>query len=74
MDRKLKPGEVLLEVVAGVEGPSIYVSNDSGGHRLSGPKPWGGGRTVHKFVVKLDELLREAPKYASQPAQQGAGE
>jgi hypothetical protein len=25
-----------------------------------GVKPWGGGRTIHKFTVKLDELVREA--------------
>lgn len=62
--QKLKPGHVFIEVVSGVEGPSLYVSNETGGHRLAGPKPWGGGRTIHQFQVSLAELMKEAPTYA----------
>lgn len=64
----LKPGHVFIEVVSGVEGPSLYVGNETGGHRLAGPKPWGGGRTIHQFQVKLTELLKEAPGFASKEA------
>ncbi|BCD88016.1 hypothetical protein PSm6_44230 [Pseudomonas solani] len=53
-------GTAIVEVVNGVEGPSLYIGNEDGGYRLAGPKPWGGGRTIHKFTVKLDELVREA--------------
>lgn len=51
--------KVLFEVVDGVEGYSFYVGDESGGHRLAGPKPWGGGQTVHCFEVDIDELRRE---------------
>jgi len=60
MNDALKPGTCLIEVVAGVEGPSLSIGDESGGYRLAGPKPWGGGRTIHRFVVNIDELLREA--------------
>lgn len=52
--------EALIEVVRGPEGNCLYIGNDDGGHRLQGPKPWGGGQTIHSFVVNLDELIREA--------------
>ncbi|WP_257819802.1 hypothetical protein [Burkholderia glumae] len=60
MSDKLKDGHVWIDVVAGREGPSLNIGDDNGGYRLSGPKPWGGGRTVHRFMVRLDELVREA--------------
>jgi len=50
---------ITLEVVSGVEGPSLYITDDKGGYRLSGPKPWGGGNTIHKFKVDLKELLQQ---------------
>ena len=53
-------GTAIVEVVNGVEGPSLYIGDEDGGYRLAGPKPWGGGRTIHKFTVKLNELVREA--------------
>lgn len=74
MDTELKPGTVLIEIVSGVEGPSLYIGDNNRGHRLAGPKPWGGGKTIHRFVVKVDELLREASNYSAQQAEQGAGE
>ncbi|SUW10771.1 Uncharacterised protein [Bordetella bronchiseptica] len=66
MDTKLKPGTALIEVVNGPEGPSLYIGDNNGGYRLAGPKPWGGGKTVFRFVVKVDELTREAAGYAAQ--------
>lgn len=63
-------GTAIVEVVNGVEGPSLYIGNEDGGYRLAGPKPWGGGRTIHKFTVKLSELVREAMDLAA-PSQGG---
>lgn len=63
---KLKHGHVLIEVVGGVEGPSIYVGDYSTGERVAGPKPWGGGRTLHSFQVKAEDLRRLADQYEAQ--------
>ena len=51
--------KILIEVVAGREGHSLSIGDDSGGYRLAGPKPWGGGRVIHRFEVDPDELRRE---------------
>ena len=51
--------KITMEVISGAEGPSLYITDDGGGHRLSGPKPWGGGHTVYEFAVNPEELLRE---------------
>ena len=51
---------VTIEVVSGVEGPSLSIMHDGSGYRLAGPKPWGGGKTVHSFLVDVDELIRQA--------------
>lgn len=46
----------------GVEGPSLSVEDGNprakrrGGRRVAGPKPWGGGETLHEFFVDSDEL------------------
>ena len=50
----------LIEVVQGAEGPCLCIGDENGGHRLSGPKPWGGGQTIHSFEVDIEELIREA--------------
>lgn len=55
----LKPDEVLFEVISGPEGPCLSIGNGRSGYRLAGPKPWGGGCTVHVFTVNVAELLRE---------------
>lgn len=57
--KKVKDNRVIIEVVAGVEGPSLYIGDDCSGHRLAGPKPWGGGQTIHSFKVDPEELMRE---------------
>ena len=56
---ELKSGHVFIEVIAGREGPSLSIGDGETGYRLAGPKPWGGGRTVHQFQVSIDELRRE---------------
>lgn len=51
--------KVTFEVVRGVQGPSLYVGDDSGGYRLAGPKPYGGGEVIHSFKVDIEELREE---------------
>lgn len=53
-------GQCIIEVISGPAGPSLYIGDENSGHRLAGPKPLGGGRTVFTFNVKLEELIREA--------------
>lgn len=55
-----------ITIVSGAEGPSLYIGDENGGHRLSGPKAWGGGQTIHSFKVDLDELIREAEALRNQ--------
>ncbi|WP_063545451.1 hypothetical protein [Pseudomonas putida] len=65
MSQKIKPGHVLVEVVQGVEGPSLSIGDNDTGERVAGPKPWGGGRTIHSFQVAAKDLVRLAKEYAS---------
>ncbi|MBW1249016.1 hypothetical protein I7860_20265 [Pseudomonas tolaasii] len=64
---KLREGHVLVEVVSGVEGPSLSIGDFDTGERVAGPKPWGGGRTIHKFQVKAADLIRLANEYEAKP-------
>lgn len=64
MSQKIKPGHVLVEVVQGVEGPSLSIGDNDTGERVAGPKPWGGGRTIHSFQVAAKDLVRLAKEYA----------
>ncbi len=64
MSQKIKPGHVLVEVVEGVEGPSLSIGDNDTGERVAGPKPWGGGRTSHCFQVSAKDLIRLAKEYA----------
>lgn len=59
-------GRCSIEVVNGPEGPSLYIGAESSGHRLAGPKPWGGGSTAFKFDVAIAELVREAKAIAEE--------
>lgn len=64
----LKPprkGYVYVEVTRGVEGPSLSVGDADTGERCAGPKPWGGGTTIHRFEVKADDLIRLAKEYGN---------
>jgi len=47
--------EVNIDVVAGVEGPSVYL-NDS---RIAGPKLWGGGKVTHHWRVHIKDLRED---------------
>lgn len=65
MTDKLKLGQVWVEVVSGVEGPCLCVSDESGsGLRIAGPKPWGGGTIIHRFKVDAAELCEAATENA----------
>lgn len=47
-------------VSSGVEGPSLYLD----GYRIAGPKPWGGGHTLHRFVVETEDMNYALRMYA----------
>ena len=57
--RKLKPGEVYIEVIEGCEGACLSVATDYCGTRVCGPKPWGGGDLAHQFRVNARNLIKE---------------
>ncbi len=40
--------------IKGIEGACLVVNDN----RVAGPKPWGGGQTIHDFEVDKAELLR----------------
>jgi len=54
--------EIRISVCSGVEGPCVSIDAiDSKkeaytGKRVGGPKPWGGGRTTHSWLVDPDDL------------------
>lgn len=57
----------IFEVVNGVEGPCLYVGDEDNGHRLAGPKPWGGGTMLHQFKVDVKELRAQLDVLDPQP-------
>lgn len=58
-------GKVLVEVVAGGGGVCLVVGGDNSGTRVAGPKPWGGGRTVHRFKCDAADLLNAVHPYVA---------
>lgn len=48
-----RAGSVKVEMVQGVEGMAIYVND----YRICGPKPWGGGRVVRKWMTDVDRVI-----------------
>lgn len=63
MSKDSRPGHVLVEVVSGPAGPSLYIGDNHSMERVAGPKPWGGGSTIHVFEVKTKDLSRIASEY-----------
>ena len=61
-----KPQYFVVAVVGGVEGNSLYVcdKNREPAYRVAGPKPWGGGRVLRLWEVKVSELLREIEQHS----------
>jgi hypothetical protein len=43
---------IILELVNGVEGDSIYL-NDT---RICGAKPWGGGSVIKKWTNSISQI------------------
>lgn len=60
----LEGGEmkVKIEVIEGCAGNSLSIGNGQTGFRLAGPKPLGGGSTLHSFDVDAHELIREVER------------
>lgn len=59
----------LIQVIEGVEGLCLSIGDRRGGTRIAGPKPWGGGRTIHSFKVSIDTLIDELQRLKEQPCQ-----
>lgn len=70
----IKPGHVLIEVISGAAGPCLTIGDNDTSVRLAGPKPWGGGATIHLFSVDAEELVREANSYALRALAKATGE
>lgn len=47
---------IRIEVISGPEGPCLGFFTGDIGQRICGPKPWGGGKTLHCWEVDADEL------------------
>ncbi len=60
---------VWVEVVSGCEGNCICISDAGGsGRRICGPKPWGGGHTLEKWEVDVEDIytaIKQAVKEQS---------
>lgn len=54
--RPPRDGHVYIDLISGREGPCVSVGDESGGYRIAGPKPWGGGHTDYRFEVNIEEL------------------
>jgi hypothetical protein len=51
--------KVKFEVIGGPEGACLAVfPDDGGGERIAGPKPWGGGKTLHSWSVPVRDVLK----------------
>ena len=50
---KRDPRKIPVDIVSGVEGVALYIADV----RMCGPKPWGGGQSVHRFFVDREELM-----------------
>lgn len=63
LNRPPAKGKMFLDVVSGCEGPCLCLGDHDGGHRIAGPKPWGGGSTQHRFTVDIAELKQVIAEY-----------
>lgn len=56
--------ELIFEVVDTKSGgKALYLGDKNTSYRIAGPKPWGGGTTVHTFKVNVEELKRAINDY-----------
>jgi len=45
---------VTIEVIKGVDGNCLSINDE----RVSGPKPWGGGKVTNTFKVYVKDIRR----------------
>lgn len=79
-------GGTVFAVVSGRGGNCLVLGDENGGTRISGPKPWGGGRTIMEFVTdeeygptevleseneRLRELLKDVISHVNNPPCEG---
>lgn len=57
----LTENNIDINIVSGCEGEALYIND----YRVSGPKPWGGGRVVKCFETTKNDILRslDLPTY-----------
>lgn len=67
MAERRSDDEITFEVISGPEGPCLAVMDGGSGHRIAGPKPWGGGTTLHTFKVSRKDLLGQIAPPRPQP-------
>lgn len=58
LDAPPPAGCVFIDIVEGVEGPSVSIGDNHTGYRVAGPKPWGGGKTLRRFTATLEDIKR----------------
>jgi len=46
-----------FELISGEAGNCLALSDEDGGYRFAGPKPWGGGTVRETFYTNLEALL-----------------
>jgi hypothetical protein len=44
---------VKIDLIQGVEGFALYIDK----YRVAGPKPWGGGTSIHSFEVRRNDMI-----------------
>lgn len=49
--------DIKIEVIKGVEDNCLVIND----RRVSGPKPWGGGKVIMSFDVKQSEIMAILP-------------
>lgn len=51
-----KAGHIFLDIVSGVGGGCICLGDETGGRRIAGPKPWGGGTITHRHEISISDV------------------
>jgi hypothetical protein len=74
MSNEGKPETVRVEVLGGVEGPCLAIFKGISGERIAGPKPWGGGKTLHSWEVPVADILKALGLDSDEEAREAAQE
>ena len=59
-------GGMKLDIVKWSHGTSLYLND----FRISGSKPWGGGKVFMSFDVEEEDLLEAIRQYKHEPVDQ----